>query len=187
MLSRESMKPEHAQIVVGFDFSASSRIALQRGIAVVTSAPVHVLNVACILDPHSDITYADEVRDRIVAVVEAGLRETQASSVHFNVHVRIARHPAREICDVAQEVGADLIIVGNRGRRGLERLVAGSVSEHVVRDARCEVMVAREKSYDDVELDEIVEVEPHAHSYGTHRYSYEDHRAMLRPSDWPMY
>jgi nucleotide-binding universal stress UspA family protein len=191
------MRPEQLQVVVGFDFGASSQVALRRAVAIAARAPFHVLNIACILDPHMglaavppehvDITYADEVRDRVAAEVEEQLRETNANGVHFNVHVRIARHPAKEILDVAQEVGADLIIVGSRARTRLERLVAGSVSEHVVRDALCAVVVARAKEYADVELAEIVEVAPHGHAHASHRYTYEDHRATLRPSDWPMY
>jgi nucleotide-binding universal stress UspA family protein len=191
------MRPEQLQVVVGFNFSASSEVALRRAVAIVVRAPFHVLNVACILDPHGgvhavpakqvDITYADEVRDRVAAIVAQELREAHANAVHFNVHVRIARHPDKELLDIAKEIGADLIIVGSRERTALERLFAGSVSEHVVRDAGCAVVVARDKGYADVELDEIIEVEPHAHAHAAHRYSYDDQRATLRPSDWPIY
>lgn len=191
------MRPEQLQVVVGFNFSASSEVALRRAITIVVRAPFHVLNVACILDPHGgvhavpakhvDITYADEVRDRVAAIVAQELREAHANAVHFNVHVRIARHPDKELLDVAKEIGADLIIVGSRDRTGLERLFAGSVAEHVARDAGCAVVVAREKEYPDVELDDIIEVEPHPHAHTTHRYSYDDQRATLRPSDWPIY
>jgi nucleotide-binding universal stress UspA family protein/predicted phosphoribosyltransferase len=41
--------------------------------------------------------------------------------------------PAKEIVDVARDVEADLIVVGTHGRRGLRRLVLGSVAEQVVR------------------------------------------------------
>lgn len=191
------MSPEHVQVVVGFDFSESSDLALRRAVALVARAPFHVLNVACIVDPHAgvhavpakrvDFEYTDEVRDRVAATVEERLRTTNANTVHFNVHVRIGRHPAKEIVDIARDVGAGLIIVGSRGRGRLERFVVGSVSQRVVRDARCAVVVARAKEYPAVQLEEIVEVEPHAHAHATHHYSYADHRATLRPSDWPIY
>lgn len=197
MLAPEGMRPEQLQVVVGFNFSASSEVALRRAVALVVRAPFHALNVACILDPHGgvhavpakhvDIAYADEVRDRVAAIVAQELREAHANAVHFNVHVRIARHPDKEILEIASEVGADLIIVGSRDRSGLERLFAGSVAEHVARDARCAVVVAREKEYADVELTDIIEVEPHVRGHAAHRYSYDDQRATLRPSDWPLY
>jgi nucleotide-binding universal stress UspA family protein len=43
----------------------------------------------------------------------------------------------------AQEHAPDLIVVGTHGRRGLRRLVMGSVAEHVVRAAPCPVMTVR--------------------------------------------
>src|SRR5690606_4331872 len=53
--------------------------------------------------------------------------------------------PAYEICNLAAKVGADLVIVGTHGRRGLSRLWLGSCSEAVVREAPCPVLVVRPK------------------------------------------
>jgi nucleotide-binding universal stress UspA family protein len=50
---------------------------------------------------------------------------------------------ATTICDVAGELGVDVIVVGSRGRTGLSRLLLGSTAEHVVRHAPCPVLVAR--------------------------------------------
>jgi universal stress protein A len=51
---------------------------------------------------------------------------------------------AREIIvRVADEQGVDLIVVGSHGRKGLSRLMLGSVAEHVVRNAPCPVLVIR--------------------------------------------
>jgi nucleotide-binding universal stress UspA family protein len=52
---------------------------------------------------------------------------------------------AEEIVAFADELEVDLIIVGSRGRRGIRRALAGSVSESVFRHARCPVMVVRAK------------------------------------------
>lgn len=51
--------------------------------------------------------------------------------------------PAQTIMMVAEQVGAELIVVGTHGRRGLSRLLLGSVAETVVRNAHCPVMVIR--------------------------------------------
>jgi nucleotide-binding universal stress UspA family protein len=48
--------------------------------------------------------------------------------------------PAHAICDYAQRIGADLIVMGTHGRTGVSRAVLGSVAEAVVRHARCPVM-----------------------------------------------
>jgi universal stress protein A len=45
--------------------------------------------------------------------------------------------PGQAIVAVAEECQADLIVMGTHGRRGLSRLVMGSVAEHVMRHAQC--------------------------------------------------
>jgi nucleotide-binding universal stress UspA family protein len=52
---------------------------------------------------------------------------------------------AEEIVVLADELEADLIIVGSRGLRGIRRTLAGSVSKSVFRHARCPVMAVRAK------------------------------------------
>ena len=47
------------------------------------------------------------------------------------------------IVDVAEAESADLIVVGTHGRGAVGRLFLGSVSDHVMRHARCPVMVVR--------------------------------------------
>lgn len=47
------------------------------------------------------------------------------------------------IVDYAAQWKADLIVVGSHGRKGLERLLLGSVAESVARHARCSVLIAR--------------------------------------------
>lgn len=51
-----------------------------------------------------------------------------------------------EILDYAKKEYADLIIMGTRGKRGLEKVLLGSVAERVLKKARCPVLVI--KPYD---------------------------------------
>jgi len=44
---------------------------------------------------------------------------------------------------VAEQIGADVVVVGSHGRGALKRLVSGSVSEHVVHHSPCPVLVVR--------------------------------------------
>jgi nucleotide-binding universal stress UspA family protein len=48
-----------------------------------------------------------------------------------------------EILRLAEEIGADLIVMGTHGRTGLRRLLAGSVAVDVLRRARCPVLALR--------------------------------------------
>ena len=191
------MSAEHSQVVVGFDFSRSGHAALERGIGVAARAPWHVLHFVCVIDPHFafpslpakhiDVDYADRVQAEVSAIVEQELNDKRiADRVNFFVHARIGK-PAREILGVAQDVGADLIIVGSKGLTGVERAVLGSVSEKVVREAGCSVEVARPKTYDYVPLLKIVEAKEHHKYVPPHRYTYEDQRVNRRPPDWPLY
>jgi nucleotide-binding universal stress UspA family protein len=52
-----------------------------------------------------------------------------------------AGHAAGEILQFADEIGADLIVIGARGHGALKRAMLGSAAERVVRLARCPVMV----------------------------------------------
>jgi nucleotide-binding universal stress UspA family protein len=59
-------------------------------------------------------------------------------------HLRIAeRYRAQQIVQVAEEIGAGLIVMGSRGLGGVRRALIGSVSDSVVRHAHCPVMVVR--------------------------------------------
>ncbi|MGG6294153.1 universal stress protein [Leptolyngbya sp. AN02str] len=55
----------------------------------------------------------------------------------------LCRHqePGLGICQAAQHWGADLIVVGRRGRKGLAEAVLGSVSNYVLHHANCAVFV----------------------------------------------
>jgi nucleotide-binding universal stress UspA family protein len=187
-----------SQVVVAYDFSHSGRAALKRAIALANRAPFHVLHFVCVIEPHGEVTtlprhgrvdypYAERVQQALTDEIAAELKAASiADRVHFFVHARIGR-PAKEILDLARDVGADLIIIGSKGSTGVDRLVLGSVSEKVVREAGCTVEVARPKTYEDVELDEIVDVEPQHHYVPPHRYTYDTRCVNLRPPEWPLY
>jgi nucleotide-binding universal stress UspA family protein len=58
-------------------------------------------------------------------------------------HRLLEGDPAEEICLLARDVKAGLIVMGTRGRTGLKRLLMGSVAEQVVRQAPCPVLTVR--------------------------------------------
>jgi nucleotide-binding universal stress UspA family protein len=183
-------------VVVAYDFSESANAAVLRAIASAARAP-SVLHVICAIERHGltavplsgpvDYQYAEKVQAKLAEVIGAELRAIATpGTIEFFVHARIGK-PADEILQLATEVGADTIVVGSRGRTGVERVVLGSVAERVVREARCPVEVARPKRYDDVTLMEVVEVEPSHHRVPPYRFSYEHQQVQVRSNDWPLY
>jgi nucleotide-binding universal stress UspA family protein len=51
--------------------------------------------------------------------------------------------PASAIVACAENLRAELVVVGSRGRTGLARMVLGSVAEGVIRNASCSVLAVR--------------------------------------------
>lgn len=51
--------------------------------------------------------------------------------------------PGQAIVTVANEINADLIVMGTQGRRGVSRLLLGSVAEYVMRNAKCSVVTVK--------------------------------------------
>jgi nucleotide-binding universal stress UspA family protein len=85
----------------------------------------------------SDI--ASAIIDALLAVVE---RVTGRDPSEVEVHVEDG--PADQaIIDAADELGADLVVVGSTGARGLRRLLLGSVATRVVNHGHTSVLVAR--------------------------------------------
>lgn len=190
-------KPDPVQVVIAYDFTPSAEEAVLRGIELACRAPQHVLHVVAAIDSRHgfpvaptdrvDYEYAERVQKIVTARLVEGFagRET-ASEVHFFVHARIGK-PAEQILHLAKEVGADFIIIGSHGKTGVERIVLGSVSERVVREAHCAVIVARAKTYPDVKLATVVPFDHERHAYHPpHRYVYVDQQVIKRPMDWPL-
>lgn len=76
--------------------------------------------------------------------LEARAAETRDGGVTARWRLSIGV-PFEEIVRAAEEEGADLIVMGTHGRRGLGRLLLGSVANRVIRMARCPVLTVRER------------------------------------------
>jgi nucleotide-binding universal stress UspA family protein len=71
----------------------------------------------------------------------------QFRSAGFKASVSVEEgDPRRVILDYAERWPADLIVLGSHGRKGINLLLMGSVSEAVSRYARCSVQIARIRS-----------------------------------------
>ena len=54
---------------------------------------------------------------------------------------------AQAIIDKAKASKADLVVLGSHGRRGMNRILLGSVAESVLRHAGCAVMIYKSKNF----------------------------------------
>lgn len=127
----------YANIVIGVSKEDTSWTAATAGIA-----------LAHALGAHVHLVGAYESDDRGAATVDTvDCRETQAhldavaglDDHRFTTHARPG-DPADAILNVADEVGADLIVVGSKG---MQRRVLGSIPNTVAHRARCSVTIVK--------------------------------------------
>jgi len=160
------------KIVVGYDYSPTADLALERAFDLAareTSAEVHVVTVVVqmgdyvgagvtglgtsVAIPLDDSYEALEARvGQRMAVWQDATRQTFG---RLCIHVR-SEVPSAEIAQLASDLEADLVVIGTHGRRGFRRLLLGSVAEAVVRLAHCPVLVVRPKD----QKAQVPEIEP---------------------------
>ena len=87
-----------------------------------------------------DVAYAVGPREDVNTILEAAAGS--AKGVEVNTHPREG-DPADAILDVAEEIGADLIVVGNKGMTGARRFLLGSVPNKISHHAPCGVFIVR--------------------------------------------
>jgi nucleotide-binding universal stress UspA family protein len=84
---------------------------------------------------------AEESREAVEATA-AAIQGVPDVPTDFEIRV-IDGEPGPALCRLAEDVGASAVIIGSRGRGGLTRAFLGSVSDYVVRNAPCSVIVSR--------------------------------------------
>lgn len=136
-------------LLVGVDRSAASRTALELAadVAAALGGSLSVLEVVEFVEP---FPLADPTRDAggggerspgpTLALVEDEVRDIRARGVGVQVIVRTG-DPARTLLEVADDVDADLVVVGTRGRGGPAELLLGSVARTVADRARRPTLV----------------------------------------------
>jgi nucleotide-binding universal stress UspA family protein len=143
-------------ILVPIDFSEMSIEAMNiaRRLARRFTASIHLAHVrqfdyagfsapAPPMVPFSLMTYDDESEKRLLEELNALARKHGASSA--TCHVLSGGSAFDEICRVAQNIPADLIVMPTHGRTGLKHVFLGSTAERIVQHSPCPVFVVREK------------------------------------------
>jgi nucleotide-binding universal stress UspA family protein len=93
--------------------------------------------VAVVVDQEEWRVAAQHDVERQLAAVQAALRPKLNVVAHA-----LPDDPARALCETAQAVAADLIVVGNKGMKGVRR-VLGSVPSWVTHHASCDVLIVQ--------------------------------------------
>ena len=148
------------KVLVGTDGSDEAARAARAGLALLggSQAQAHVVVTSVVdlpaLPPAGAGTLGSGAP--LAVQVEEATREAQRQAADEAVEATVEAlapieaegrvdfgPPGPVLCDLAEELGVDVVVVGSRGRGGLRRALLGSVSDHVVRHAPCPVLVVR--------------------------------------------
>lgn len=161
------MTDQRRCIVLGVDFDSCGDDAILQGLRMLESGFATELHAVHVLDPRDVIDHPsmpalfteERVLSEAPAVMLARVNDLaqaaglRAPGAALHCHARIGR-TGETLEQVAADYDADLLVVGTHRRRGLERLLLGSVAEYLVRRATCPVLVARPKDHSAVSKSE---------------------------------
>jgi nucleotide-binding universal stress UspA family protein len=141
-------------ILVGTDGSETATEAVRQAVSLAKSVGAKLQIVSAYepvssqrlaherLEAPEDLQWAISPREDIDATLTAAAEIASAGGVPVDVYARQG-DPADAILDVAEEQGADLVIVGNKGMTGAKRFLLGSVPNKVSHHAPCSVLIIR--------------------------------------------
>jgi nucleotide-binding universal stress UspA family protein len=121
--------------------SAVTVVAAAARIAALPGAELHIVHVV----EAPDVNHLTAQLEQARTVVEKACGALSPDVVP-TVHIA-GGDPAKQILQVAANLHADMIVIGTRELSKVERLLLGSVVEHVARRAQCAVFVVRETDY----------------------------------------
>jgi nucleotide-binding universal stress UspA family protein len=133
-------------ILLATDLTAASREATDRAIDLAGRLEARLLMVNVLEKRRLSGGGAHERVDQARSERETLLVKTVRTARDAGVNAEFLLwdgDPGDAIAAAAEAEHADLVVVGTRGRSGAERMLLGSVSDHVVRHAECPVLVVR--------------------------------------------
>ena len=125
------------RILCPTDFSETSAHAADLAVAMAGyyKAAISALHVVQTFEPSLDAGSVDGVRQETAAF----FGDATKAGLTLDVHVELGS-PIQRILDHADSLPADLVVMGTHGSSGFEHVVLGSVTEKVLRKARCPVL-----------------------------------------------
>ncbi|WP_341318332.1 universal stress protein [Paraburkholderia sp. IMGN_8] len=146
----------YANILVAVDGSEASKRAVDEGIRMAKLSGGK-LTAVYVLDQSAAFTYAgacdphlltDTARQVGRSFLDEACAKMQALGVAGDSEIvetqGIAEDIASCLARCAERLGAELVVMGTHGRRGMRRMVIGSVAERFVRHSPCPVLLIRE-------------------------------------------
>jgi nucleotide-binding universal stress UspA family protein len=141
-------------ILLPIDGSATASAAVEKAITVAkafgsTITPIYVIDPYPFTGMGADFSYGQDqylnaARADAAAAITAAQSQFDAAGIAVQPRIVEAHTIWRGILDTAHEAGADLIVMGSHGRRGLEKLILGSVAQTVLAHTDVSTLIVRE-------------------------------------------
>ncbi|BCS88743.1 universal stress protein [Pseudodesulfovibrio sediminis] len=144
---------EVKKVLCAVDFSDYSPIVAEYAsmIAKCAGAQVIVLYVAPSLSQYVGFHVPPSSIESFVGEIVTGAEDTMNAFVKENfeeldtVGKVVTGYPAEEILTIAEDEKCDMIVMGTHGRKGIDRILFGSVAEKVVKSSAAPVLTVRPK------------------------------------------
>lgn len=144
------------RILVPVDGSSTSMQAVDKAIVMAKTFGAAV-TVVCVIDPYPFAGVGEDFGRGQTEYLSAAMAQAhhcihnaeaafKDSGLDTEARVVESRAPHEGILETATEQGADLIIMGSHGRRGLQHFLLGSVAQRVLAQADVPVMVVRART-----------------------------------------
>jgi len=138
------------RIVVAVDNTEYSEMVMARAsaIAIAFSAEIHVISIVSLpklIASEADIGIQDvRINEKEFQEHQKQLIDEYLKGRDLHIESRVLHgDPSGKILSYANEISADLIVMGSKAYGKIQRFLLGGVSEDVVRNAKCSVMIAR--------------------------------------------
>ncbi|MCD2137101.1 universal stress protein [Salinicoccus halitifaciens] len=166
------MSSVYKQILVAIDGSKEAEGAFKKsiGIAERNNATLNLVNVIDTRSFGAIEGYDRSIAHQVYKSAEELLSEYKKEAANAgieNVNIVVDYGSPKVMIprNIAQKVHADLIVCGATGLNAVERFVMGSVSERIVRSAKCDVLVVRtDQVQDDAPSDSYTPGEAKSHT-----------------------
>ena len=132
-------------ILAPTDFSEMSNgsAAYAAKLAIAMNSRFHLHHVVHELDTANHLRELDDAEKEGKEKLAAILTAEEKERLNLTSYVGFGP-PANQIVEYAEKNDIDLIVMGTHGRSGLEKMWLGSVTEKVLRQAHCPVLVVRQ-------------------------------------------
>lgn len=145
-------------VLIAYDGSEQAKVAIaEAGRILGDGRPAVVLTVrepiesydfaglggATTLDPATVSAMQEAAQNEATVVAEEGAELARAAGFEAETRVEVGPSPWQEIVAVADQLDADVIAIGSRGRTGLKKVLLGSVASAVAQHSGRSVLIAR--------------------------------------------